>query len=129
VTRVYGTALRPTLSPDGGEGYPGLLVGEVGAGIGLEDDLVVFVDGEGFGQHEGHLVLDEKAGQARHGERVGVEVEGQREVADLVDGEEGPVADDEGIHVVLEGDAALEFFGALGQVLELLELGAAVGFA
>src|SRR5439155_17003534 len=114
--------------PMGGEGYPGLLVGQVGAGIGLEDDLVVFVDGEGFGQDKGHLVLDEESGEARYGERVGVEVEGQREVADFVDGEEGPVADDEGIHVVLEGDAAFELFGALGEIVELLELGAAVGF-
>jgi len=50
----------------------GLLVGEVGARVGLEDDLVVLVDGEGFGQDEGHLVLDEKAGQPRHGDRVRV---------------------------------------------------------
>ena len=59
---------------------------------------------------------------------MGVEVEGQREVADLVDGEEGPVADDEGLHLILEGDAAFELLGALRQVVELLELGAAVGF-
>src|SRR5713101_5329988 len=106
-----------------------LFVGEVGAGVGLEDDLVIFVDGEGFGQDEGHLVLDEEAGQPRHCEGVGVEGEREREVADLVNGEEGPVADYEGFHVVLEGDATFELFGALRQVVKLLELGAAVGFA
>ena len=54
--------------------------------------------------------VDEEAGQARHRDGMGVEVEGQSQVADLVDGEEGPVADDEGFHVVLEGHAAFEFF-------------------
>jgi len=42
-------------------------------------------------EHEGHVVLDQEAGQARDRDRVRVEVERQREIADLVDGEEGPV--------------------------------------
>ena len=37
-----------------------------------------------------------------------VEVEGQRDIADLVHGEDGPVADDEGLHLLLEGHPALE---------------------
>jgi hypothetical protein len=49
-------------------------------------------------------------------------VEGQGQVADLVDGEEGPVAHHKGLGVGLPGDTALELLGALRQVVELLEL-------
>src|SRR5262244_3367503 len=56
---------------------------ELGAGVGLEDDLIVVVDGEGLVEHEGHVALYEETGEAGHRHRVGVQVEGQGQVADL----------------------------------------------
>src|SRR5215831_4178152 len=85
-----------------------LLLVEVCAGVGLEDDLVVVVDRESLVEDEGDVVLDEKARETGHRHRMCVEVERQGQVADLVDGEEGPVAHYESVHVLLERDAALE---------------------
>ena len=53
-------------------------------------------------------------------------MEREREVADLVDGEECPVAHHERFGLGLPGDAAVELLGALRQVVQLLELGAAL---
>ena len=66
--------------------------------------------------------------RVRRATGMGVEMEGQRQVADVVDGEKGPVPDDEGLHVLFEGHPALELFRALREVVELLELGPAPGF-
>ncbi len=73
-------------------------------------------------------MLDEEPGEPGHRDRMGVEVKGQRQVADIVDGEKGPVADHEGLHVLFEGHPAVELVGALREIVELLELGPAPGF-
>src|SRR5581483_12296964 len=119
--------LTPALSPDGGGRNLLLLVVEVAAGVGLEDVAVVGVHREGLVEHERDVVLDQEAGEARHRDRMGIQVERQREVADLVDGEEGPVAHHERLALGLPGDAAVELLGALRQLVQLLQLGAPLG--
>src|SRR3990167_2296829 len=76
--------------------------------VGFEDDLVLVVDGEGLVEDELHAALNEKARQLRDRHRVRLDVEGESEGVGVVEGQEGPIPDHEGLHLLLEGDPVIE---------------------